>query len=93
MINFHHIFLSNISDGAFAKCESVFTQIGEIIKDKLSSSDTIPYSTTPCASIVVTSHPTVDGWTLLEKLLHARHVLCGAIADVDIDTVRANLCL
>jgi hypothetical protein len=90
-INFHNCFLTGISDGEFRKCSSVFHRIGEIIKDKFGSLDFISPQRSPKAYNVISSNPLDDGWTMLERLLKARHVLCGAVPDFDLDDVRASL--
>jgi hypothetical protein len=90
-IDFEHLFLHDLLGSNLRKCRQIFLRIGEVIKDRLTNEDCILSTTSPKAKIIIQSNPTTDGWTLLEKLLRARVVSCGAMPDIDLDHVRSSM--
>jgi hypothetical protein len=90
-LDFRSLFLHDLLGSNLRKCDHVYTRIGEIIKDRLTNSECISSSTSPKAMVIIQSNPTTDGWSLLEKLLRARVVSCGAIPDIDLDQLRSSL--
>ena len=91
-INFKTIFLQGlVGDSIIKKVTTMYNRIGELIKMRLTNSACISPDAAPKAARVVKLYQSFTGWTILEKLLKDRVVLCGAVPDQDLDTVRASL--
>ena len=90
-IDFDDIFLKKLHGITLKKCQSVFTRLGSILKSRLTSPTFISTMKCPKTAIVIRANPLATGWTLLQKILCDRLIICGGIPDYDLDSVRATL--
>ena len=91
-IDFRSIFLKDlVSDEVIRKVSSMFNRIGELIKMRLTNEECISSTRSPKMAKIIAIYKSFDGWTILEKILKDRVVLCGAVADNDLDVQRASL--
>ena len=90
-IDFESSFLCDLHGFTLSKCRSVFLRLGTILKSRLTSTSYIASSRSPKAAIIIKANPLATGWSLLEKILCERLVLCGGVHDYDLDLVRTNL--
>ena len=90
-LSFKTYFLNGLIGSNFDKASNVFTQLGQIIKDRLMHNDCVAKSQCPKAYLILHSYFRMDGWQLLETLFKRRLVNCGALADTDLDLIRVTL--
>jgi hypothetical protein len=89
--SFKSLFLDGLFDHNYDKAFTIFTSIGQFLKDRLLHSECIDKVTAPKSYILISSYPTIDGWSLFENLLKKRLVHCGALPQNDLDTIRAGI--
>lgn len=82
--SFFDIFLGNLHGLNFEKAFSVYDTLGQYIKERLQSTKCISSEKAPKAYDVIHSFPSLDGWSLLEKLVKKRLIICGARPDRDL---------
>ena len=90
-LSFRRYFLDGLIGSNYDKAFNIFTQLGQIIKDRIVNDECISSASCPKAYIIIHSYLQLDGWQLLETLFKRRLVNCGALADTDLDTIHVTL--
>ena len=90
-LSFDKNFLHGLIGSNYDKAKTIYLQLGQLIKDRLTDNECISKSKSPKAYLIIHAYIRIDGWQLLETLFKRRLVNCGALADNDLDSIRVNL--
>ena len=88
---FKTYFLNGLISSNFDKEFNIFTQLGQIIKDRLMHNECVSKSQCPKAYLIHHSYFWLDSWQLLETLFKHCLVNCGDLADTDLNLIRVTL--